>query len=247
MLDLHCHLLPGVDDGAPTVQAALDMARLLVAAGFERVAASPHLGVGPGGDITSGRAAQVRDELSVELRRAGIELVLLPNAEHHISPELFDRIANDDVIPVGGGGRWLLVELPWWEMLEPEAVFFRLQAKGFRLLLAHPERHDTLGIGTIETFVERGVRLQIELGSFVGQHGRRAQTRAERLVERGLVHVLATDLHRPLHADIWLPEALRAVASRYGAGAVEAGTRLNPQRMLDDVAASDILPIGSAA
>jgi protein-tyrosine phosphatase len=245
MLDLHCHLLPGVDDGPPSVSVALEMARQLVSAGFERVAASPHLGAGPGGDITPARAAQVREALSAELERAGIELTVLPNAEHHISPELFDRIGGDAIIPIGGDARWLLVELPWAEILHPEAVFFRLQAKGFRLLLAHPERHDYLEVETIETFVERGIKLQIELGSFVDVHGRRARARAEELVERSLVHVLATDLHRPQEAA-WLPEALRSVDSRYGGEALALGTRANPQRMLEDATAGDIVPIGGA-
>jgi protein-tyrosine phosphatase len=233
MLDLHCHLLPGVDDGARDLAAALDMARALVAVGFSAVAASPHAGDGPGGDVAPDLASERRGALAAALRDAGIELALLPNAEHMMGPRLHERLARREVVPVGGrGGRWLFVELPWGGVPELERQVFALQAKGYYLLLAHPERYDYLDETVLAALVGRGVRLQVELGSVAGHFGPRARALAGRLVDAGLVHVLATDLHRPDDAEATLREALAAMRSRLGEPSLTRALLENPEAIV---------------
>ena len=147
MIDLHCHLLPGVDDGVPDLEHALALAERLVAAGFTHVAPSPHFGGGPGGDVWPARASEVRSELQAAFDAHGIKLKLEPNAEHHVCPALFERLAEPhSMTAVGGRGRWLLTELPWEQLPQPETILFRLQAKGWKLLLAHPERYSYLEV-----------------------------------------------------------------------------------------------------
>ena len=161
MLDLHCHILPGVDDGSPDWETSLAMARLLVDSGFTQVAPSPHYGEGPGGDVPIAVADSLRSELREKLRVEGIDLEILPNAEHFVSPRLFERIEQDSVVTIGGEGKWLLVELPWQSIPESESVLFRLQMKGFRLVLAHPERYQYVEPDMVERLVQRGVKMQL--------------------------------------------------------------------------------------
>lgn len=234
VLDLHCHLLPGVDDGAPDLATALAMGRALVDAGFTEVAVSPHYGEGPGGDVPIDRARVVRAEVQTALDAAQIPLQLLPNAEHHVSALLFERIAQGAVVPVGGQGRWLLTELPWAPMPQVETALFRLQVKGFQVLLAHPERYRYVELETLARLVERGVRLQLELGSFVQAYGRRAFRRASALMEQGLAHVLASDLHRAQDAAAYLRTSLAYVSSRYGEKALRRGVCDNPVALVSD-------------
>ena len=243
MLDLHCHILFDVDDGAPTIETAVEMGRLLAAAGFTRVAASPHLGMGPGGDVSPSLAAARRDVLQARLAAEHIPLQLLPNAEHHVTPELYGRLRAGEGVSVGGASSWLLVELPWQGIVDPESALFRLQVAGYRLLLAHPERYNYLSLDTCERLVSRGIKLQLELGSFMGAYGSRAEQRVHALVERNLGHVLATDLHRPKQAEIWLNEALDSVRRQYGASALARGTVKNPDAMVADADADAILPL----
>ncbi len=242
---MHCHLLPGVDDGAATEEIALEMARHLSAAGFRGIAASPHMGAGPGGDVTSARSSAARVDLAKALAREGTALDLFPNGEHHVTIELFERLGTSEVIPIGGESHWLLIEMPWGGLADPEEILFRLQTKGYRLLLAHPERNDFLSLDVLERLVDRGVRLQLELGSFIGRYSGAAQQRAEALVERGVAHVLASDLHYPENADRWLPAALQLITSRYGRAAVDRGGRENPRHILADAVPSDVLPMES--
>ena len=155
MLDLHCHILPEVDDGSHCMATSLQMAKLLVEAGFQGVAPSPHSGIGPGGDVSIARACAKRKELKERLAKEEISLELYPNAEHHVSPELFQKIALGEVVPIGGKGSWLLVELPWSYLSQVEHAMFRLQALGFKVLLAHPERYQYLETGMVERLVQR--------------------------------------------------------------------------------------------
>ncbi len=245
MLDLHCHILPGVDDGAKDMEAALAMGRALVEVGYTDIAASPHFGHGPGGHVSRILAAEKRNELSDRFAAEGIALKLHPNAEHHVGPSLFEAASAEptELTPIGGDGQWLLVELPWQPLSDPETVIFRLQSKGYRLLLAHPERYQYIEMDMVERLVERGVRMQLEIGSFVNVYGKRAHFRALGMVDKGLVHVLCTDLHRPEDAATWVKHGLRAIGDRYGKRAVAAGTERNPRAILDNASIEDITPM----
>ncbi len=242
MIDLHCHILPGVDDGAPDLEGALAIARCLVDAGFTGVAASPHFGAGPGGDVPIAIATRERDDLQQRLAEEGIALELMPSAEHYVTPELFERLANQDVAPINDG-HWLLVELPWGGLADPEGVLFRIQTKGYRLLLAHPERLPELSFDLIARLVERGVKMQLNIASFANIYGNTIHLRALEMADRGLAHVLCTDLHGAEEADLWIRHGLRAISDRYGKRAVQLGTTDNPQAIVDDRPGADLQPI----
>lgn len=245
MLDLHCHILPGVDDGAPDLAASLEIARQMVALGYTHIAPSPHTGGGVGGDVSTELNQTTRTALAAALAEADIPLGLHANAEHCLSPELFERLPHGATC-IGGASKWLLVELPWERIPQPETQLFRLQTKGYRLLLAHPERYNYIDVDTVERLVERGVRMQVELGSFVDVYGDRARTRAEKMVAKGLVHVLASDIHRPKQVREWLGEALRTVGETYGEAALKRATHENPNAILKDATATALMPMTSS-
>jgi protein-tyrosine phosphatase len=232
MLDIHCHILPGVDDGSPDLATSLEMARILVEAGFEGVAPSPHLGEGPGGNVGIQKAVEKRQFLQSQLIQNDIPLRLYANAEHHITPTLFSRIDTGDVVPLGEGGRWLLVELPWKSVPRVEDIFFRLALKGYFLILAHPERYSYLDVDTVGRLVDRGIKMQLELGSFVNLYGRRAKQNAEKILSKHWGHVLATDMHHAKDTRAWLAKSLKLLRKRYGQKLLDEGVRDNPMALL---------------
>jgi protein-tyrosine phosphatase len=242
MYDFHCHILPGVDDGSPDLESSLAMASTMLEQGFTHVAASPHIGDGPGGDVLPDANTKAREALQKALDAVNIPLVLLPNAEHLVSPLLFERLPAG-ATTIGGTTHWLLVELPWDELARPEHILFHLQTKGYRLLLAHPERYSYLETDAVERLVERGVRMQVELGSFIDVYGARARGRARAMADRGLIHVLASDLHRPKQATEWLGTSLAAVRRELGEAAVRAALVDNPQSILNDATTEAIVPM----
>ena len=243
MLDIHCHILPGVDDGAPDMEVSLEMAEILYRAGFRKIAASPHYGEGSAGDVPIELASRRRAELNEALQKEGIGIEILPNAEHHLRPSLFDRVDAGAVVPIGGQGRWLLVELPWSPIPRPEEVIFRIQMKGYRVILAHPERYKYIEPEMVERFVERGVLMQVELGSFADLYGRRARKRALRYADKGQCHVLATDLHHSKNAEKWIAKASKYVRKRYGEEGFHRMLKTNPELLTQNADHLDLISL----
>jgi protein-tyrosine phosphatase len=238
-VDLHCHLLWGLDDGCETPAETLAAARVLVALGFSDAAPSPHAIPGlPSGDASRSEAR--RAEAAELLAREGVPLALHANAENRLDEEFLARADGAGRRAIGPGGRWALVEAPFDTPVPalPELVF-ALKRKGVSPLFAHPERcAEFERPGRAEEVVRLGAALQLNLGALAGVYGRAARRLAERFASDGLYAVAATDLHRPGGVEEWLAEALEVLEKRAGAEALERLLATNPRRILagEDVA-----------
>jgi protein-tyrosine phosphatase len=230
-IDLHCHLLHALDDGAKTVAESLEMARALSDVGFTEVAPSPHAWP----ELPDWQVAQARrDALGVLLGEAGISLELHPNAENRLDGDLFERMERGDARALGSG-RYLLVEAPFQTPLPSLLdLVFRLKLKGLTPLFAHPERclEFTAHAERAAEAVAGGAALQLDLGAVIGRYGRTAQRTAERLLDAGLYAVAATDLHGPVGAAAWIERALQALRRRVGEASAEDLLRAGPARVL---------------
>ncbi len=198
MIDLHLHLLHGVDDGPASLDAALDLARACVASGVATVVATPHIddwtrALLPDAAAVADRVAHLRDALAA----AAIPLRVLAGGEAFLTPDL-PRQVRAGATPTLAGTRWLLVETPVHQApIYLEQVLFELQAMGVTPLLAHPERYGWLHQNPelLAGLVAKGVRAQVTAASLSGRHGTRQRALAESFVRRGLVQVVATDRH----------------------------------------------------
>jgi protein-tyrosine phosphatase len=217
MIDLHCHMLPGIDDGAPDLEVALAMARCAVADGITMTACTPHIYPGLYENTRDGFAAAIA-QLEADLQAAGIPLQLTIGADTHLAPNLIgDLRANR--IPTIAGGRYFLLEPPH-HVAPPrfEESVFQLMAAGFVPVITHPER-----LSWIETHYEIFVRLahagawmQVTSGSVTGRFGRRPKYWAERMLDERLVDILATDAHHVDKRPPLLAEGRDAAAARVG-------------------------------
>jgi protein-tyrosine phosphatase len=232
-VDLHNHLLWGIDDGCATLEESLAAARLLVASGFDTVATSPHAA----GDFPSldwSLCERRRAEVQAALDAEGIPLALHPNSENKLDEGFLARVDGPERRGIGATQRWALVELPFQSAVPalPELVF-RLRRKGVMPLFAHPERClEFERPGRAAEVVRLGGALQLNVGALASLYGRGARKLAEKLLGEGLYAVAATDLHVPHRADEWLEEGLHALEKRAGR---EASARLlsdNPRRVL---------------
>jgi protein-tyrosine phosphatase len=236
MIDLHSHILPELDDGPPTVQAALELARAAVAAGTKAIATTSHLGyhytIGPA-DIARARAA-----LAERLGAEGIELELLAGGE--IAPERLPELDDDALREVAlGGGPYVLFECPFAPVGAGMAMMAAdLQRRGFGVLLAHPERSPSFqrDLGLLSGLVERGALAQITTGSLAGAFGEVPRRAATAMVQQGLAHVLASDAHDAVRRGPDLRaigEALDAAQHEWmtatAPAAIVAGTPLPPR------------------
>jgi protein-tyrosine phosphatase len=199
LIDLHTHILPGLDDGPRSMDGAVEMARAAVQGGTRAVATTSHINVAFGlspEDLATARAA-----LAERLAAEGIELELLAGGE--VAPERLPDLDDAALRAIGlGGGRCVLLECPFTPMgstMEPMVA--DLRRRGFAVLLAHPERSPTFQRepARLAQLVELGACAQVTSGAVAGGFGQTAQRSALELLEAGLVHVLASDSHDPEH------------------------------------------------
>ena len=195
MIDLHAHILPGLDDGAADLEASVAMCRSAVAEGIRTVAATPHVNRDYPPDPKA--MAYAVGALNVALVRMEIPLAVLPGGELALASA---RELDQDTLRAFclGGGDCILLEspyggeLPWLEDLIAE-----LQERGLRPLLAHPERSPVFqdDLERLERLVERGVRCTVNAGSMAGRSGDAARDCAIDLFRRGLVHAVSSGAH----------------------------------------------------
>lgn len=199
MYDIHCHILPDLDDGPKTLEDAVAMARIAAADGTHTIIATPH---GEQVVIKGGKEAlneRVRS-FAETLRTEGIDLRINTGVEYFLDTALLQQAKEGRVVTLNGS-RYVLVELDFHQWSpHTEEAFFQLQLAGYIPVLAHPERQANIQQSPerLESLVERGVLSEVTAGSLLGEFGDRAQGSAEELVRRGLVHFIASDGHSPL-------------------------------------------------
>jgi len=208
VIDLHSHILPGVDDGAADADASLELARAAVADGIEVLAATPHVRRDyPTPVETMERLVR---ELRTALRAEEIPLELLPGGE--LALDALGRLDDDELRRFGLGGNegYLLIEFPYVGFpLQLRDIVFGLRMRGFRPVLAHPERNGEVQASPerLEPLVEGGALVQVTAASVDGRLGRASKTAAARLLELGLAHLLASDAHAPTLREIGMSSA----------------------------------------
>ncbi len=196
MIDLHCHILPGIDDGARDLSESLDMARQFVAEGVTAVACTPH--ILPGVYRNTGpQIISATNALQRALDDADISLRLVTGADNHVVPDIVTGLRNGHLLTLANS-RYVLIEPPH-HVLPPrlEELFIEVQAAGYVPVLTHPERLTWIKqhYALIQRLVRTGTWMQITAGSLTGAFGRDAKYWAERMANEGLVHILATDAH----------------------------------------------------
>jgi protein-tyrosine phosphatase len=196
MFDLHCHILPGLDDGAADLSVSIEMAKAFVADGVSVVACTSH--ILPGLYHNSGpQLRQATADLQQVLDREGITLKLVTGADNHITPSFVTELRSGHLLSLADT-RYVLVEPPH-HVVPPrmEDLFFSLLVAGFVPILTHPERLTWIEshYETVQRLAQAGIWMQLTAGSLSGAFGRMPRYWSERMLDEGIVHVLATDAH----------------------------------------------------
>lgn len=217
MIDLHCHILPGIDDGAKTSVESLEMARIAVADGIHTLACTPH--IYPGMYMNDGPGiAHACASLQAELDQRGIALKLVVGADVHLVPGLVDGLRSGR-IPTLNGSSYLLLE-PSHTTPPPrlETSVLELIQAGYTPILTHPERlawvesHHRV----LQRLVAQGAWMQVTAASLTGVFGRRARYWGERFIGEGHTHLLATDAHSTGRRSPRLSEGLEVARRLVG-------------------------------
>lgn len=233
-IDLHNHLLPGLDDGPEELEQSLALAGALEDLGYSTIAATPHCKQGSW-EPSEEDIEAAADLLREALRKKGLSITLLTGAEHNADGLFVQRLETGPLKAIGEQAKALLVEFPvaLSDSVKLE-MLFQLKVKGFIPVMAHPERAMFEGsqIMMIKEWCQRGGLTQINLGSLVGQFGRRTKRLSRELVEQGLVHVAASDAHLPGEIGKYIKPGIKFL-KRYGTAHAELLLRGNGASILD--------------
>jgi protein-tyrosine phosphatase len=233
VIDLHSHILHGIDDGASDIEVALEMARRAVDDGVEVMACTPHFLPGiydPSVQVVTARVAELNDRLMDE----GIDLVVVAGCEAHVRPDMVERLRNSEILSIHSG-RHVLCEAPP-TVLPPhmDRLFMNMMAAGYTPILAHVERYRWIdrALPWVERMAQSGVLMQVTAGSFFGDYGRSAQDWSMRLLLDGLVSIVASDAHDPELRPPGLSKARKLVTSELGADEARRIFRDRPEHIL---------------
>lgn len=237
MVDIHHHILPGLDDGPADWPTSLEMARQAWTAGVAAVVATPHLMPGRPGGISNAVIGERLDELRGRLAAEGIELEVFEGAEVYPTPDLVRHLESGDIPTLGHGGRvrYLLVDTPF-DLLPPnfDRLLFEVRLATLTPVIAHPERSAPLASHPerLQELVEQGALAQVTAGSLLGQFGSRAYQAGWAFVSQGLACAVASDAHGLTNrspAD--LGRAMYEVERRLGPAVARALFVTNPRRI----------------
>ncbi len=214
MIDLHCHILPGMDDGSRLLEESVDMARSAAKNKIDTIVATPHtlngFFVNKWQDVLS-LAFTVQKAFDAE----NIPILLYPGMEVQVCPELFDALLKGTAATINDNSRYMLLEFPPFSMPPGSEEFIsKLKLQGIIPVIAHPERHLILqnDLNQLHELVKHGALCQLTALSVTGHLGPFVQKSAEQMIRTGLAHVIATDAHSNDERILALASAVDATA-----------------------------------
>ena len=197
MIDIHTHILPGVDDGPSDIEESLKILEKGMKAGIKTFVLTPH--IRDDSDWNKiGRIKEAFSRLKRECAARGLDAHLLLGAELLLIPSLPEKVMDNTSVIINGKGRYVLVELPFYQLpIYTEDVFFRIMMGRVIPIIAHPERCIYLNgkDEVLKKWVDNGIKIQVNTGSLNGQYGMRVKRFAKKLFKNNLVHFLGSDVH----------------------------------------------------
>ncbi|MDR2833669.1 MAG: tyrosine protein phosphatase [Streptococcaceae bacterium] len=221
MIDLHCHILPNLDDGPDSLATALKMAKKAVKEGITHILATPHHNM-----RYSNPKHKIMDEVAWfqnELNQAKIPLRIFEGQEVRVHSNLLDEIQNDRILFTDVEDTYLQLELPSNEVPEYfEVLLYDLRNIGITPILVHPERNSVIynNPNLLYQYLNMGVLSQITAPSIVGVYGKEIQKFAHKLIETNMAHMLASDAHEIGMRDFHMKQAYGIIRKHHGKGRV---------------------------
>jgi len=198
---MHSHILPGIDDGAPDLETSLQLIRGLQEMGYRKLIATPHIYK----ELYPNTIETIRNALSlvhIGTKNAGIDVEIDAAAEYFLDEHFEDLLSRDELLTLPD--RHVLIEMSFMAP-HPKLneIVFQLCTKGYKPILAHPERYlyYAADLEQFERIRDFGCKMQVNILSLCGYYGKPSQKLAQRLIERGLITFLGTDLHHPRHEE----------------------------------------------
>lgn len=218
MYDIHCHVLAEIDDGARSFEDSLQICKIAAQEGIRAIAATPHF-IDKQSETEQSKIISALYQLNQAIKNKGIELMLLPGMEVYLTPDLVELYEQGKIITLNYKNH-MLIEIPILSKNLPlylNDVLFRLQLKGVRPVIAHPERCRSVirNPNIIYDLIENGCIIQLNSGSLEGAFGREVQKTAYDLLKHNMVHIIASDNHSTYDRMSSLKECYDIVSKKF--------------------------------
>jgi len=234
MFDLHNHILPAIDDGAPDWDTALAMVQTAVETGTTAIVATPHVIEGgwlPDWEDITARCC----ELAAAAQDSGLDITIYPGAEVALAMEILERVGGPGSYCINGG-KYMLVELPATHIPAfADEFFFTLQARGITPIIAHPERHPEIARDPeiLKAWIEKGILAQLNGPSLTGRMGQRVMATAELLLTNNMVHCIGSDAHGSRTRSPRLTPAVAKITALAGTARASRLLYENPKQIIN--------------
>ncbi|GLB58991.1 tyrosine-protein phosphatase [Cytobacillus sp. NCCP-133] len=217
MIDIHCHILPGIDDGAKHMSETIGMAKKAVEEGIHTIIATPHHKNGKYENTKTDIIQMVR-EANAAIQGEGIPLKLLAGQETRIYGEYLEDYQKDELLPLAES-QYVFIELPSGHVPRyTEQLLFDIQMKELVPIIVHPERNSELieRPDRLYQLVKKGALTQVTAGSLCGYFGKKIKSFSHQLIEANLTHFIASDAHNLKSRSFMMAEAIDLVDSKFG-------------------------------
>lgn len=245
MVDVHCHILPGIDDGAKDTGISLRMVETARDDGIDAIVATPHFMEGSLDCPDSSEILKLVEIANNRNKELDIDLEILPGCEAYISPCMTEMVEKGQILTLNHS-RYVLIELPMGSIPPyTENVIFELQLKGFIPIIAHPERNRQFlkDMNLLSGLVEKGAQVQMNTGSLMGVFGGDVRKKAIELIKGNMVSCIATDAHTVMTRPPKMESAFAFTGEIAGRDAAERLFIENPQRIIENQALPNLEPM----
>jgi protein-tyrosine phosphatase len=233
--DIHCHCLPGLDDGPRTMAEALALCRRLIEEGIETVVATPHQLGRFNGRNDAKKVRDVTSLLNTQLQRTGIQLNVLPGGDVRVDERVSRLLQDDKILTLADAGKYILLELPYEIFIDIEPLLNELEALKIKSIISHPERHSMLRRQrqVVLRWLDIGAYFQIDAGSLLGNFGTEAREAAQRFLSSGWASFVATDAHNTNERRPCMSDAFKCISTKLGEDIAKLVCIENPARIVN--------------
>ncbi|UOE93877.1 CpsB/CapC family capsule biosynthesis tyrosine phosphatase [Alkalihalobacillus sp. LMS39] len=222
MIDIHCHILPGLDDGPKTEDESIMMVKKAAEEGITTIIATPHHHH-PSFENPGDRVLDAVEKLNKRIKAEQININILPGQEVRITGGMAEDIDSGEVITLANGGTYLFIEFPSNHVPRfASSLIYQLQVKGIIPIIVHPERNKELmeKPELLYEFVKNGVLTQVTSSSITGHFGKKIKQFSEQIIEANLTHFVASDAHNIETRTFRLASAYAQIETKFGTGTV---------------------------
>lgn len=238
MIDLHCHIIPYIDDGARSAHIACAMARHAVQSGVTTIVATPHCNLGRRPNYRDREYYMILGMFRALLKQEGIDLTVLPGSEVFVRPSNIRALIEENRLVTLNHSRYLLVEFPFdCSGRVISQLLDAIARRGLVPVVAHPERYDAVQDSPqlVARWFSQGYIIQVNKGSLLGRLGSGADLCSNHLLRHGLVHVIAGDAHDMKYRPTGFRSLISAFEPKIGSEYLRLLLHTNPQRIISDL------------